>query len=60
VTGIGRHRTYAIDIECLSVKDVIGKSFLQQLDEVFGRTATHKTGFDARVLHHLPEIADES
>ena len=48
----------AIQVKRLAVKNVIGKAFVQELDQIFRGTAAHEAGFHAIFFHHAAQVID--
>src|SRR5438132_10796626 len=45
-----------IEIERLAIKDVICQAFLQEINQIFRRSAAHESRLHAIFFHHAPKI----
>src|SRR6185369_2570585 len=53
------HGANAVEIEGLSVEDIVGEALVQELDEILGRSTAHKACFHAVFFHHRLEILNK-
>src|SRR5579871_3392069 len=59
VPRIVRHGANAIEVEGLSVEDVICQTLFQKFDKILSRAPSDETGFDTSFLHHVFQITDK-
>ena len=59
VPRIARDRAHSVEIEGLPVEDIVGESFFEQFDEIFGGPAAHEAGLYSGLFHQLLQIADK-
>src|SRR4051794_29105452 len=59
VARVPGHGLDRVQIEGLSVEDVLGEAFFEEFDKMLGGAATDEAGLDVGLAHHLAEIVDE-
>ena len=57
--GVLAHGPHTIEIEGLSVEDIVGESFLEHIDEIFGGAAANEASFDVCLSHEFFQVQGE-